>query len=201
MVNDCKVFWWDFVWCQITWTWTFLQGYINPIHIYESTFSQVDIWQDVYLNSCILINCSIRELLLESWKTELYNSHIFSDVLVDKLIHLIANQCSFSKVVTIYPWWEFTNESNTVIWWVFNLWWTHINVWEYYDNSVSWLSANNWKWAIDELAASISGMWTLSWSGSPVWVVTPTFIWQEYLDTTGPTFYKAYWLTAVDWIS
>jgi hypothetical protein len=41
----------------------------------------------------------------------------------------------------------------------------------------------------------------LTWSGSPVWVVTPTFIWQEYLDTTWPTFYKAHWLTDVDWIS
>lgn len=199
MINDCKIFGWDYVWCKIMGNWLYVNAVMSDIHIYDSWISQWDIiWKNSYFYNTGFTSTNIFKELNITWDCSLHNCYIDGNVtIVDKLE---ASQSTFLKNVLVDTTWTFYDMSNVIGWTLTNLW-IHSNLWEQYDNTISWLSSTNRKAAIDELQSMISWMSVLSWAWSPIWVVTPTFVWQRYLDSTWPTFYTAYWLTDTEWIS
>ena len=144
------------------------------IYLYDSNISQWDIRKDVNLYNTKVVSTSIYELNI-TWSCDLHNCDIDENVNISN--KLTARQCTFNRNVTINPAWTFEDLANTIVWTITNFWWTHINKWESYDPTISWLMAKDRKAAIDELASMIwwgSG-WNVLWN---LWLVDwINFIW------------------------
>jgi len=78
---------------------------------------------------------------------------------------------------------------------------------EQIDRLINWGGATNGQTLVFDSAkwyfkpATLSTTIVTADSGSPIWVVTPTALWDRYIDNDTQTVYTAIWLTDADWIS
>lgn len=211
---DTDVYQWDFSGFDVV-TIKWWKAHSNMWDIFLTPINNVRIddcdlqshWE-IHINNWELLNCRLAwEKLFIYWNNSL--KQCILDIKHIKLINwdsLSLIQTDWNGIEIVVDPWAKLNIYGTSQINVINQWWDVNTYWDYYDNTISWLSATDEKTAIDELSVMMNNLIAMvtpiTWDGSPIDNgVEPRYIWDRYIDNLWPTIYTAYNTTFNDRIS